>query len=116
MGAGDSVAADDPVPLLDQVLDSDMKVGISAAEPCVNTSLSLSAPVALSGNGVRTTASGSTSSSIVLEISCASPVFVASWNRLTVALLPVIWAVDIVVALWVDGDHLGVADGRFDAR
>jgi hypothetical protein len=49
--------------------------------------LSASAPVASTGNGVRIDTSGSTTSSIVFEMSSASPVLVASWNRLNVALL-----------------------------
>ena len=83
MGPGNRVAADDLVPLVDQILDGDVKVW----EGPVDTSLSGCAPVASIGNEVWITASGSTSSSIVLEMSSASPVVVASWKRLTVALL-----------------------------
>jgi hypothetical protein len=44
--------------------------------------------------------SGSTSSSIVLEMTSASPVLTTSSKRLTVALLLVSWAVDIWFLLW----------------
>jgi hypothetical protein len=53
----------------------------------VNTSLIASAPVASIGNGVRIGASGAKTSSIVLASAWASPLLVASWKRLIVALL-----------------------------
>src|SRR5215831_10171461 len=60
-----------------------------------HTCLAACAPVASIGNGVRISTSGATTSSIVLEMSSASPVLTASWMRLNVALLLVSWAVDI---------------------
>jgi hypothetical protein len=57
--------------------------------------LSASAPVASTGNGVRIRTSGSTTSSIIFEMSSASPLLTASWKRLNVALLLVAWPVDI---------------------
>src|SRR4051812_41213304 len=52
-----------------------------------HTCLSASGPAASIGNGVRMTASGATSSSIVLKSNSTSPVLAASWKRLNVALL-----------------------------
>ncbi len=50
------------------------------------TCLSACAPVASTGNGVRISTSGSATSSIVFEMSSASPVLMASWKRRNVAL------------------------------
>jgi hypothetical protein len=41
----------------------------------------------LTGSGVRMTRSGATISSIVFEMSSASPLFVTSWKRLKALLL-----------------------------
>ena len=46
---------------------------------------------------------GSTTSSIVFEMISASPVLMASWKRLNVALLIVAWAVDMRLLLGAFG-------------
>jgi hypothetical protein len=52
--------------------------------------LAASAPDASIGDGVRIRMSGSTTSSIVFEMSSVSPVLTASMKRLNVALLAVL--------------------------
>jgi hypothetical protein len=59
--------------------------------------LSACAPVASVGPGAWNSTFGSTTSSIVFEMNSASPLFMASWKRLSVALLVVAWA----VAMWL---------------
>src|SRR5689334_13868506 len=71
------------------------------------------APVTSIGNGVRITASGATSSSIVLSSSSRSPVLAASWNRLNDALLAATSAVDMPPGLFLveeGGDVVGNVD------
>jgi hypothetical protein len=61
----------------------------------LSTSFSARGPRASIGKGVRISASGSTTSSIVFEMSSASPVFMTSSKRLNIALLLVSCAVDM---------------------
>jgi hypothetical protein len=51
------------------------------------------------GTGAWNSTFGSTTSSIVFEMTSASPVFTASWKRLNVALLLVAWAVGMWLLL-----------------
>src|SRR5882724_7693199 len=62
-----------------------------ARRSLVNTSFSACAPVASTGSGVRISTSASTTSSIVVEMSSASPVLTASCRRRNVALLFGMW-------------------------
>src|SRR5207253_9901354 len=94
-----------------------------ARSSLANTSFSACTPVASTGNGVRISTSGSTMSSIVqqtvalrgcgegkFEMSSASPVLVASWKRLNVALLLVSRGVDILASPRVDMNAAGRED------
>src|SRR5262249_21817148 len=64
-----------------------------------------SAPVASTGKGVRISASGATTSSIVLKMRSASPLLRASSKRSTAALLVACWPVDIWFSLLVRRSH-----------
>src|SRR5262245_35517183 len=98
MGFGDRLTEHDLVALFDQILDGDVKVGVGPQQPS-RTPPSQIAPPWRRSAMVRNSASGATSSSIVLEMSSASPVLAASQNRLTAALLLVSWIVDIWLLL-----------------
>jgi hypothetical protein len=89
VGPGDRVAADDLVP----------RRSGNARWSLPNTSFNTCAPVASIGTGARICASGSTSSSIVFDMTSGSVVFMASQKRMNVALLLVAWAVDIRILL-----------------
>src|SRR5215813_4230863 len=71
----------------------------NARRSTAHTCLSACAPVAWVGTGAWNSTFGSTTSSIVFQMSSTSPLFVASWKRLNVALLLIARAVDIGVLL-----------------
>src|SRR5512132_4006189 len=71
----------------------------NARRSTAHTCLSACAPVASIGTGAWNSTFGSTTSSIVFEMTSASPVFTASWKQTNLALLLVVWAVDMWLLL-----------------
>ncbi|KIF05733.1 hypothetical protein PL81_11515 [Streptomyces sp. RSD-27] len=67
----------------------------NARRRTTHTCLSACAPVAPVGTGAWNSTSGVKTSSIVFEMSSASPVFTAAWKRPNAALLISAWAADM---------------------